>query len=452
MSFSEYGSAQMPFTNSSSYERRITNIVNPRIIPIKTGNWNDNHIISLVHYGSNKYTNGRFIMQGDGSYRKDTCTASVFYLTEVNTNTVKIVKISGHTVTDFCIVNNQIFMCGQDSADNNFVANESLNTFFDFTNNSFLTIYHLNNIIFPANNTLFDYTLTKIEFCFSTGIPTLLLLANKNNSSNSYFISYNLLNNNFAIYGSNVRLLDIVHTNNYIAVLGMGSNTTFSLSRHDINNISNYFGVKFTTNPLYSHFVDPKYHLATLRKDLNHIVVGESVTNSGWMEFNMIDLTTMQILYTQATIDTREGRSKIMDLEFDEQRNILYCLFCNGLDIRDMILQILPYATQNYSTLLSKPKIYRTGYNLLKDITLYANNLLLLTLGRTPATLDIYLFDRIFNFNSSSTCDEINNMNIGIVGIPNGITFNYALPVNKQAYLQQISLYKDSTIYSVICP
>jgi hypothetical protein len=451
--FPKYSFAQMILSNSLSFERMISNTAISRVMPVKTENWDDNHIISLVHYESNKYTNGRFITQGDILYHKDICTSSVFYITEVNTNIVKMVTISGHTITDFCIVNDYIFMCGQDSANNNFVANENIDTIFNLANNSSLSLYHLNNILYPVNNILIDYTLTSIDFCFSTGLPTLLLLANRDSDLDSYFISYNLFNNNFAMYKSNARSLDVVHTNNYIAVLGMDSDTTFTITRYEINNVSNHIGRKFTTNPLYVHFLNPKYHLTTLLKNANHIVVGESVMNTGWMEFNVIDLNNLSILSTQATIDTRESRSKIKDLEFNEQQGVLYCLFCNGFSIRDMILGLLPYNTQNqnYSAFVSKPITYRSGYTLSRDIALYGDNSQLLVLGRMP-TLNIYLFDRIFNLNVSGACDEIDSLTIGSIESPNVSFFDCSYYDTKVAHLQQISIYKDTTNYNIICP
>ena len=447
--FPKYSFAQISISIFPSTERSIPNTAINRVMPIKTENWDNDHIISLVHYGSNKYTDGRFIVQGDIYYHKDICDTSVFYLTDINTNTIKTVKISGHTITDFCIVDKYIFMCGQDSANNNLIAYKDINAFFDIAINPTLSIYHLNNLLHPLNNVLFRYTLTNIDFCISAGKPKLLLLANQNNYlQNNYFISYDLLNNDFVMYQADVRLLDIVQTDDYIAVLGAKNDTTFTLTRHEIDNISNCTGKEFYTDPLCHHFIDPKYHLLTLRKDLNHVVVGESVMNTGWMEFNLIDLN---IVSTQATIDTREGRSKIMDLEFDEPRGILHCLFCNGFDMRDMIVQIHPYRTQNYSALVSKPQTHRIGYNLLKDITIYnTDNLQFLTLGRIPG-LDVYLFDRIFDFNISTTCDEIDSLNIGIVERPNSGAFSCSYYTNFPAYSQQISLYRDSTNYTIIC-
>lgn len=442
----------MILPNSSS-EREIPNTSISRMMPVKTENWDNKHIVSLVHYGGNKYTDGRFIKQGDFLYHKDVCAVSAFYQTELCTTLVEEVKISGHTITDFCIVDDYIFMCGQDSADNNFFAYKSLNDFFDYTNTTPLNVYYI------TNNIVSTYTLTNIDFCFSAGLPTILLLANQNGTQNSLFIYFDLINtSNSAIYSSNIRLLDITQTNSHIAVLGMDGDTSFTLTCHEINNIPSYIGTKFITNPLCAHFVDPKYHLATLQKDLNHIVVGESVTDSGWMEFNIIDLNTLNILYTQATVDTREGRSKIMDLEFDDQKQVLYCLFCNGInDIRDMILQIHPYTIQSYSSLISKPQKTTTNYNLFKDMTLYessVNTLQFLVLGRTPHPgLNIYFFDRISNFEELSNCDKIDDLSIKIVKSPKRRTlFNYNqenLPTVSSP--TSVSLLKSQVNYNIIC-
>jgi hypothetical protein len=445
--FPKYSFAQMILSNLSSEREIVTNPI-IGVMPIKTMNWDDNHIISLVHYGSSKYNDGSFFIDGDTSYHIDACGASVFYLTTVGTNTTKRVMISNHTITDFCIVGDTIYMCGQNSAGDNFVAYENVNILFN-TNNSLVNIFGLNNVIS-------DYTLTNIDFCISAGQPTLLLLANKDGSLDSYFITYSLVTNTYITYQSpDSRLLDIDHTNDYIAVLGMKGDSIFTLTRHPINNISTYIGKEFTTGRLYTHFWDPKYHLAS-QKDSNHVVVAASTNSIGGLEFHVINLNNLSILYTQTILDSRDGRSKIMDLEFDEQRNILYCLFCSGFYNKDVIIQMRPYHTQNYHALVSMPQTYNTssGYNLLKDITLYGDNSQLLTLGRTP-TLNIYLFDRIFDFNFLSACDQIEGLYSGIV--ENSIrrtSFSYSspiLPPFSSTTLQQVQLNKSITGYSVIC-
>jgi hypothetical protein len=448
--FSKYSSAQMILSNVSS-EREIPNTSVNRMMPVKTENWDDKHIVSLVHYGGNKYTGGRFVTQGDFLYHKDVCAVSAFYLTERGTTSVEEVKISGHTITDFCIVDDYIFICGQDSADNNFFAYKSLTDFFDYTNTTSLNVYYI------TNNIISTYTLTNIDFCFSAGQPTLLLLANQDGSQNSLFTHCSLVNtSNSAIYSSTVRLLDITQTNSHIAVLGMEGDSIFTLTSHDINNIQNYNGAKFNTNPLYDHFTDSKYHLSALEKELNHIVVGESVTNTGWMEFNRIDLNTLDILYTQATVDTNEGRAKIVDLEFDKKEGILYCLFCNGInDIRDMILRIDPYIDHNYSSSLSKPQITVANYNLFKDLTLYKDyTTQLLVLGRTPRPgLNIYFFDRISDFEELSNCDKIDDLSIEIVKRPRkralqNYTWRGSDTISSPI---SVSLHKSQIKYNIIC-
>jgi hypothetical protein len=441
--FSKYSFAQMILPNVSSEREIATNTISG-VMPIKTANWDDNHIISLVHYGSNKYTTGEFFTQGDILYHNDACGASVFYLTTVGTNAIKRVIIGNHTITDFCIVGDTIYMCGQNGTGNNFVAYENVNVFFN-TNTPLVNIFSLNNIS--------GYTLTNIDFCTSAGQPTLLLLANQHNLLSSYFISYNLNNNIYTTYLSPiVRLLDIEYTNNYITILGMGSNTAFTLIRHNINDILTYTGKEVITGQLYTHFLDPKYHLATLRKDLNHVVVAGSTSSVEGFEFNIIDLGNLSILHTQAISNARGGRSKIIDLEFDEQRGLLYCLFCSGFYIRDMIVQIRPYRTQSYTALISKPRTYSTGYDLLKDLTLYGNNSQILTLGRTPG-LNIYFFDRTYNFNLTSSCAQIDSLYCDIVTSPTmGDSFNYT-NISSQGVQQsqQIQLNKSTINYNVIC-
>jgi hypothetical protein len=447
--FSKYSFAQMILSNVSAEREIATNTING-VMPIKTANWDDNHIISLVHYGSNKYTTGEFFTQGDILYYNDACGASVFYLTTVGTNATKRVMISNHTITDFCIVDDTIYMCGQNSAGNNFVAYENINIFFNVANNSPLFIY-------PISLSNPGFTLTNIDFCISQGQPRLFLLAN-DNQMNGAFICYDILQNSSGFnpyriyYTIGCRLLDVVHTNNYIAVLGMKEDSIFTLTRHPLNNISAYTGKEFITGQLYTHFSDPKYHLATLRKDLNHVVVAESTSSVEGFEFNIINLGNLSILHTQAISNARGGRSKIIDLEFDEQRGLLYCLFCSGFYIRDMIVQIRPYRTQSYTALISKPRTYSTGYDLLKDLTLYGNNSQILTLGRAPG-LNIYFFDRTYNFNLTSSCAQIDSLYCDIVTSPTmGDSFNYT-NISSQGVQQsqQIQLNKSTINYNVIC-
>ena len=448
--FSKYNFAQMILPNVSSEREIATNTING-VMPIKTANWDDNHIISLVHYGSNKYTTGEFFTQGDILYYNDACGASVFYLTTVGTNTTKRVIIGNNTITDFCIVDDTIYMCGQNSAGNNFVAYENINIFFNVANNSPLFIYPI------SLSNIQNATLTNIDFCISQGQPRLFLLAN-DNQMNGAFICYDILQNSSGFnpyriyYTIGCRLLDVVHTNNYIAVLGMKEDSIFTLTRHPLNNISAYIGKEFITGQLYTHFLDPKYHLATLRKDLNHVVVAASTSNAEKLEFHVINLGNLSILHTQTILDSREGRSKIIDLEFDEQRGLLYCLFCSGFYVRDIIMRMNPYSTQSYTALISKPQTYSAGYNLLKDLTLYGDNSQLLTLGRTPG-LNIYFFDRKYNFNLTSSCDQIDGLHCGTITRSTTINpFNYTT-INNQVVIQpqQISLNKNTINYNVIC-
>jgi len=448
--FSEHNFAQMILSNLNS-EREIPNTSVNRMMPIKTENWNDKHIVSLVHYWGNKGTDGIFIKQGDFIYHKDICAVSAFYLTELGTTATKRVIINNHTITDFCIVNDTIYMCGQSNLGNNFVAYENINIFFNTANNSPLYIYPISIYNSPT------FTLTNIDFCISgEGQHRLLLLAN-DYQMNSAFIFYNILPNNvglnpYGIYHANeCRLLDVVHTNNYIAVLGMKTDSTFTLIRHNIDIVQNYIGKEFVTSELYKLFSDPKHHLAILRKELNHVVVAESTNSVGGIGFNIIDLNNLSILHTQIISDTREGRSKIMDLEFDKLRNILYCLFCNGSSVKDMIIQIHPYKTHGYYAPISHPISYVAGYNLLKDLTLYGDNSQILSLGRTMG-LNIYFFDRKCNFNLSNSCDRIGSFYCDTIQKPTIInTFNYFSNTNALTSPQPILLNKNIINYNINC-
>ena len=391
--------AQMPITASNpSTEREIPHT--PNDLPIKTEKWTNDRMVSLIHYYPTTQNLITYPSSGDLLYHFPiNASASVLGLTELGTTNIITVALSGYTITDFCIERNIIYLCGYDqSAQTNFITYADIE---DLFYNAALLTLNLHYVHLPL-----DYYLTKIDY-YSVDDRKLSLLANQDMGMRSDFITYDLVNNSYEIFESpRVRLLDVVHTDNKIGVLGMQDDSTFTLISHDINDYHIYQGKYFVTGELYNLLPDSRFHMTNLRNGLNQVVIGASVHNLSSLQFTIADLTSVSMVSTQSLSDHDFAcRSKILSMKFDEGA-YLYCLFSNGCKYgMDMIMKVQPYSPTPYNVFTYMPQNSTEDYNFLQDITIYQDRNAVLALGRESG-FNLYLYDR-YVASTNGYCDKV---------------------------------------------
>ena len=391
--------AQMPIASSNpSTEREIPNTSN--LLPIKTEEWKDERMVSLIHYYSSVQNLITYPSSGDLVYHFPLyVSASVLGLTEMGTANIRTVVLYNYIITDFCIVDNTIYLCGYDKiTGRNFITYEKIEVLF---NNTALLTLNLHYINLPSY-----YYLTKIDY-YSVAGEKLSLLANRDSRLASTFITYYLSNDSYEIFKSpKVRLLDVVHTNNRIGILGMLNDTTFTLISHNIEDFHVYQGKFFVTGNLYTEFPEPRFHMTNLRIELNQVVIGASVHTISGLQFTIADLMSVSMVSTQSLSNSDFAcRSKILSMKFDKEEN-LYCLFSNGCKYgMDMIMRVQPYSSTPYNAFVYIPQNSTEGYNFLQDIAIYGNSRKLLALGREIG-FNLYLYDR-YVASPDKYCDKV---------------------------------------------
>ena len=391
--------AQMPVTASNpSTEREIPNTSN--LLPIKTEKWTEDNIVSLNYYYSSTQNLITYPSSGDLVYHFPLYAyTSVLGLTELGTTNIRTVALYGYTITDFYITDRMIYLCGYDySTSRNFITFVGVD---DLFNNSALLTLNLHYINLPSL-----YYLTRIDY-YSSNEEKLSLIVNKDGGMESMFITYFLSNDYYETFESpRVRLLDVVHTDNKIGVLGMQDDSTFTLISHDINDYHIYQGKYFVTGELYNLLPDSRFHMTNLRNELNQVVIGASVHDISSLQFTIADLTSVSMVSTQSLLDHDFScRSKILSIKFDE-RDYLYCLFANGCKYgMDMIMRVQPYSSTPYDASVYIPQNSTEGYNFLQDITIYENTRKLLALGREIG-FNLYLYDR-YVASTANYCDRV---------------------------------------------
>ncbi|MBR1775013.1 MAG: hypothetical protein IJ759_05760 [Bacteroidales bacterium] len=466
-------------------EREIPNTEN--FNAIKSMEVGDGRIVSLAHEVGSPNTRPYYVItSGEEVYPSfEHVTASYFMLTFDGANYFRCAYLQDITVTDFDYDKEEdmIYFCGvyknpNVNAIDNIIGWIDVSTLFNTSTNQ-ITLYKIT----PPDATSY---LKKIDFYrqyTNSSEKRLSLIANNNDDTPttqgfadhyfppSQFITYNLTNNSYHVLEcpDGIRLTDVVHTDTKVAVVGIQDKTHLVLFSHDQQNVDNYTGQIFETYILYDYATDLKYSIAPLSRD--YIVIGSSLIadeGHGRLEFTTFDIHSgINLMHTQAIVNLNnymECRSKIADMEFDKGSNILHVLAINGctyIYLKDMILQLRPFDTTTYPSYIVVPDQTVTGYDLMKDLTLYRNNKYYLVFGAMADQQgayglegNLYFFDKAaydYPFNNSH-CERNYNFNIGVVPSKYiSSPMQYLTPLDYQTGGSIFLLQHTNKWYQVIC-
>ena len=463
-------------------EREIPNTKN--FNAIKSMEVGDGRIVSLAHAKNSGIGRPYYVVtNGDGIYPPfEPADTSYFMLTREGSNNIECAYLQNATITDFDYDREEdmIYFCGVLNL-NNYYYNvvgwiDVAHLFYNVTTQINL------HIINPPVSTSY---LKKIDFyrTYETNEKKLSLIANNNDSTIAYhaveqyihprsqFITYDISSNYYHILEiSGYRLTDVIHTDTRVAVVGILDKTHLILFSHDQQNVDNYIGQIFETYILYDYAEDVTYSIAPLKED--KIVVGSSLIEDGGygrLEFTMFDISSgINLMYTQVIVNPDnylECRSKIIDMEFDKESEILHVLALNGCNyiyLKDMILQLQPFTITPYLSYITVTDQTVIGYNLMKDFTLYRGNKYYLIFGtRADQQLttgevygNLYFFDKIaysYPFNTSH-CERNYYFNMEIVGskyLPSPILYNLRSDYFAALFIHQLQ--HTNKVYRVIC-
>ncbi len=360
---------------------------------IKSLNVGKDRIVSLTHCDTLPIFHENFVLSvGNNIYPKlKKSFRSCFFLNSEQEQFSRMAYVPGVTITDFTYdkYKDVIYFCG-------IINKTDMNIIGSFPISSVFYSGMPNSITYFPISLPDDAKLKKIDFyqTYATGQNKLSLIANSDNTiaiyemntplyfSSSYFLTFDLANLSYKVKEiSNVRLTEVSHTDTKVVVSGLRDFSHWVLFSHNQENLDNYDGRVYTTYTLYDHFREVQYNVRPMEKD--KIVVGSSLIGEnkyGYLEFAMFDLNSQDYLpYKVQAIDPNapelECRSRISDMQYDEQKGILHVLFCNGapkFGIRDMTIQINPFDdSEYYGAYVSVPFNTLEGFNILKSLVLY---------------------------------------------------------------------------------
>ena len=412
--------------------------------PIKSVNISDDRVLSLAQAFGYPQPRELCIRQlGDSIYPMEKlANSSFFMLTEEGNQNTFYIYLPNVTITDFDYdkEDKMIYFCGIHQVTNSY--NQNVIGYFHkdllFGGNININLYPIN--IPNSSNSCF---LKKIDFyrVFDSGDKKLSLIANDNANtfalsgysnmlfSNSFFITYNLQVNDYAIKEvGGIRLTDVVHTKRRVVIVGIGDKEHLVLLSHKQNNINDYVGKVFETHTLYDFSRDMKYSIEALDNDT--IIIGASVIADGYgrMEFTTFNLLSdITVMNTQSIANNNdiECRSKIVDMKYDKNAQRLHTIAFNGCNSRNMIFRLEPYNLSTHTSFIVIPNIGRLGRNLQRSITLYqgVNDPCYLVFGAsdnqvsiqidTIITGNLYFFDRkTYLFGEEYSCETVYEINI----------------------------------------
>lgn len=393
--------AQMQSLASPSTEREIANTSS--FTPIKSLAINNNEIVTL----SNKTIGSPF--------------ASIFGKTKDGTQNIDIAFNITDSIIDFDYYKNgqAILFCGSNSGVG-FIGWEDINTLFSAN-----TITSHRFDLPPFKN------IRKIYY-YEDGISKKMALI----GDDRYFIDFNWLNGSCDVYISSPfnKLLDIAITDNYVAVLGSVSDTSFVLYAHEKTNISNYRGLIFKTSPTRIYDNNTKYHLVALNSSSNHVMVSFSLENN-YNEHCIIDLNSFSFFIVEDQITISDiGKPAIVDLEYEPASNTVLCLSKNT-SYANYIYRVKPYAGGFYTTYGLAPQNTVSSYNKLVNLADYDNNYFL-ALGR-DTNYNVYFFDKKKYVTGPTNCFFNKSCNLDIT--------NSVAPINNAFYVNIFSITAQST-------
>lgn len=305
------------------------------------------------------------------SYNETGIPSAYFLRTTQGTNVIESVQLMGiRHVSDFKILGDWLFFCGQYVANNNgFVAWTQLDELFDPATTN-IKISVLPNV--PD--------VTKID-AYEDGQYKYAVVAI---GSNQRFIHTGVETNNYSVYISPFPLSDVVVTNNHAVVLGKISLNNLAMFSHEKVNIQNYHGRRF--NHKQARFEN---FLIESLFDEEVLVSYTDCEHYYEAQFIRIDAASLLPLAQQSLID--EGKPNPKEMVFNRSDSTILYL-SHAVKNQDMITMIKPYEEYTYMADIVMPNMCEVGHETLNSLTHY-NGTYLSAVGIDATYNNLYWFD-----------------------------------------------------------
>ena len=304
------------------------------------------------------------------SYSIPVASYGNFLKTTQGTTATEYVRIWGiNHVSDFKVLHDWLFFCGQDNNNTGFVAWTRLDEFFDLSTNN-IEIFVLPNIS----------DVKKID-AYEDGQYKYAIVAI---GDNQQFIYTGVLCDDYYMYTSPFPLSDVVATDNHIVVLGKISLGSLALFTHPKVNIQNYFGMSYTHNQArFENFL-----IERLFED-NVLVSYTDRPNDYQAQFVRIDTRTLQPIAQQSLL--KVGKPNPKEMVFNPADSTVSYL-SNAVENKDVIATIKPYLNYSYPSDVVIPNMCKWGYETFNSLTNYRNDYLSAA-GIDTAYSNLYWFD-----------------------------------------------------------
>lgn len=362
------------------------------------------------------------------SYSIPVASYGNFLKTTQGTTATEYVRIGGiNHVSDFKVLHDWLFFCGQDNNNTGFVAWTRLDEFFDpLTNNIEISV--LPNIS----------DVKKID-AYQDGQYKYAIVAI---GDNQQFIYTGVLCDDYYVYTSPFPLSDVVATDNHIVVLGKISLGSLALFTHPKVNIQNYFGMSYTHNQArFENFL-----IERLFED-NVLVSYTDRPNDYQAQFVRIDTRTLQPIAQQSLL--KVGKPNPKEMVFNPaDSTVLY--LSHAVENKDMIATIKPYLNYSYPSDVVIPNMCKWGHETFNSLTNYRNDYLSAA-GIDTAYNNLYWFDYRRETNQGSCFRTIQEK---------VIMSNTFVPASQQSYwgnqtlprqVQTKQIQHFSLQYNIIC-
>lgn len=304
------------------------------------------------------------------SYSMPTVFYGNFLKTTQDTTATEYIQISGiNHVSDFKVLHDWLFFCGQDINNTGFVAWTRLDDFFDPL---------ANNIEISVLPTISD--VNKIDAYQDEQYKYAVVAI----GDNQQFIYTGVLFNDYCVYTSPFPLSDVVVTDNYIVVLGKISPSNLALFTHIKAAIHNYFGMSYTHNQ------------ARFERFLIEKLFGDDVLvsytdrpNDYQAQFVRINARTCQPIIQQSI--EKVGKPNPKEMVFNPaDSTVLY--LSHAVENKDMIATIKPYLNYHSTSDVVIPNMCKWGHETFNSLTNYRNDYLSAA-GIDTAYSNLYWFD-----------------------------------------------------------
>ena len=288
------------------------------------------------------------------SYSIPAASYGNFLKTTQGTTATEYVRIWGiNHVSDFKVLHDWLFFCGQDSNNTGFVAWTRLEEFFDLSTN---------NIEISVLPTISD--VKKID-AYEDGQYKYAIIAI---GDNQQFIYTGVLCDDYYMYTSPFPLSDVVATDNHIVVLGKISLGSLALFTHPKVNVQNYFGMSYTHNQArFENFL-----IERLFED-NVLVSYTDRPNDYQAQFVRIDTRTLQPITQQSLLKAGKPNPKAM--VFNPADSTVSYL-SHATENKDMIATIKPYLNYSYLSDVVISNMCKWGHETFNSLTNYRNDYL----------------------------------------------------------------------------